>query len=104
MHFANVNHFTQLDTRSCEAGLGWTAGAEPMPSETGAQVCDLCKRGSVIRREEEIAFHQWTDRGYIFCRAAIPMSACQFCGAKSWDDAAEEIIEAAVRKEYDKLR
>ena len=46
---------------------------------------------------------QWTDKGYISCRATIPMGICDHCGSKTWDDDAEAIIEEAVRQEYQKL-
>jgi hypothetical protein len=65
--------------------------------------CDFCKRGTVITRDEKLAFHQWTSRGYVSCRVVIPVGTCERCGAKSWDEAAEAIIEQAVRQEYDKL-
>jgi hypothetical protein len=67
------------------------------------QHCDSCKTGLVNRTLQQIAFHQWTDKGYVFCRAVVPMSVCNNCGAKSWDEEAEQIIERAVQDEYDKL-
>jgi hypothetical protein len=68
-----------------------------------ADLCDLCEQGKVIKRDEELAFHQWTSRGYVFCRVKIPMGTCERCGAKSWDEAAEAMIEQAVSREFDKL-
>ena len=65
--------------------------------------CDFCRVGPVIKREQQIAFHQWTDKGYVFCRATIPIGVCKHCGAKGCDDKAEAIIEEAVRQEYEKL-
>ena len=65
--------------------------------------CDFCARGLKIRRNEDLAFQQWTDRGYVSCRVNIPMSTCDCCNAKSWDDAAESVIEAAVRSAYERL-
>jgi hypothetical protein len=67
------------------------------------QPCYFCKSGRIIKREQKIAFHQWTNRGYVFCHATIPIGTCNRCGSKSWDDDAEAIIEAAIRSEYDKL-
>jgi hypothetical protein len=66
-------------------------------------ICELCRRGNVVRRSEEMSFHQWTDRGYVFCRVTIPIGVCDQCGTKNWDEAAEAVIEQAVRQEYDKL-
>jgi hypothetical protein len=31
------------------------------------------------------------------------MGICDRCGTKSWDEAAEELIERAVREAYDQL-
>jgi hypothetical protein len=67
------------------------------------QHCDSCKIGIVDKRMQQIAFHQWTDKGYVFCRALVPMGVCNHCGAKTWDEEAEQIIERTVRDEYDKL-
>jgi hypothetical protein len=67
------------------------------------EICQLCRQGDVIKRSEEMSFHQWTDRGYVFCRVTIPLGVCRHCGMKSWDEAAEAIIEQAVRQEYEKL-
>ena len=66
--------------------------------------CDFCGHGTVTRRDEEMAFHQWTDRGYVFCRVVVPMNVCGDCGAKTWDENAETIIEDAVRREFEKLK
>jgi hypothetical protein len=66
-------------------------------------ICPLCQRGHLIMRNEEIAFHQSTDKGDISCRAVIPMEICDHCGSKSWGAEAEEIIAAAVKGSYDKL-
>ena len=68
------------------------------------QCCDFCKRGRVIRRNQQISFRQWTDKGYIFCRAEIPIGVCERSGARHWNEDAEAIINEVVRREYDKLR
>jgi hypothetical protein len=65
--------------------------------------CDFCKIGHVVRRNQPISFHQWTDKGYVFCNATIPVGICDRCRAEHWDEVAEAMIEDAVRKEYDKL-
>jgi hypothetical protein len=52
---------------------------------------------------QEIAFRQWTSKGYITCRVTIPATVCPDCGAMNWDEAAEALIEEAVRQEVDKL-
>jgi S-adenosylmethionine/arginine decarboxylase-like enzyme len=75
-----------------------------MPDIDEPQSCDQCGTGRVVISEQEITFHQWTDRGYVYCRATIPMGVCDHCGSRQWDDAAEAIIEEVVRQEYEKLR
>ena len=74
-----------------------------MPESEYDELCAFCGQGKVIKRTEEMAFHQETDRGSVFCRVTIPMGICDRCGAKSWDAAAETIIDEAVRREFDKL-
>ena len=66
--------------------------------------CDFCKVGNLVRGNRPLAFRQWTDRGYVVCEVVIPMGVCDRCGSKSWDEAADTIIDAAVRQEYEKLR
>ena len=74
-----------------------------MSDEQGAEICELCAVGRKIKRNEQLAFHQSTDRGYVSCRVTIPISTCDHCNEKSWDEAAEAVIEAAVREAYERL-
>ena len=74
-----------------------------MSSQLKGEICVFCKRGCVIERDEEIAFVQWTDKGYVNCRVTIPMTICAQCGSKVCDARAEAAIDQAVRQEYDKL-
>jgi hypothetical protein len=74
-----------------------------MPNEESPDLCEFCACKKVIKSYEELAFHQWTSRGYVFCKVKIPMGTCEKCGARSWDDAAEAMIEQAVRREYERL-
>ena len=66
-------------------------------------VCEICRRGRVFIRTEAISFQQWTDKGYVYCQATIPMAICDHCGSRSWEDAAEKIIDEAVQREYNKM-
>jgi hypothetical protein len=68
-----------------------------------AQQCDFCKKGPVITRKQQLAFRQWTDRGYVHCRAEVPIGLCDHCGSKHWSQEAEAIVEGVVRREYEKL-
>jgi hypothetical protein len=74
-----------------------------MSDANDVERCDFCKRGRVAIRNQPISFRQWTDKGYVFCRAEIPIGVCDRCGAKHWNQVAEAIIEEVVRREYDKL-
>jgi len=74
-----------------------------MSGSEGEDRCEFCKQGKMVKRDEQLSFHQATSRVYVSCRVAIPMRTCDRCGARSWDEAAEAIIERAVRQEYDKL-
>jgi hypothetical protein len=74
-----------------------------MADKENGDICELCHRGRKNKRNEELLFHQRTDRGDVSCHVTIPISTCDQCGAKSWDEAAEARIEAAVRKAYDQL-
>ena len=44
--------------------------------------CDFCKRGHVTKRYEQVSFHQWTDKGYIFCSVDVPVGVCDCCGSR----------------------
>jgi hypothetical protein len=66
--------------------------------------CALCNTGRPVDHAKDISFHQYTDRGYVYCRVVIPIRICDQCGAQSWDDRADGIMDDAVRREYDKLK
>jgi hypothetical protein len=74
-----------------------------MSSTNDAGVCDVCNRGIVVQKMQEIAFHQWTTKGNVFCRVTVALTICSECGASSSNEAAEAIIEEAVKREIDKL-
>ena len=74
-----------------------------MSSTNDADVCDVRNRGIVVRKMQEIAFHQWTSKGNVFCRVTVPTVICAECGASQSNEAAEMIIEEAVKREIAKL-
>jgi hypothetical protein len=78
-------------------------GAGSMANGGNGEICYFCKKGELVRRTEEIAFHQWTDKGYVFCRVKASLGVCDRCGSRDWNDDTEALIDAAVRREYDKL-
>jgi hypothetical protein len=67
------------------------------------QRCDFCKTGRVTTRNELIAFRQWTNKGYVFCRAKVPVGICSRCGLAHWNKDSEAIVEDAFQQEYKKL-
>ena len=74
-----------------------------MSNKCPIELCDFCKAGQLIERNQLIAFHQWTDKGYIFCRATVLIGVCDECGSRTWDDVAEATIDQAVRRAYEEL-
>ena len=72
-------------------------------SKDRVEICDFCKVGRLIERTQLIAFHQWTDKGYVFCRATVLIGVCDKCGSRNWGDVAEATIDEAVRKACEKL-
>jgi YgiT-type zinc finger domain-containing protein len=88
---------------SCEASKQPSRSVGTMSDPNDAQVCDFCKGGHVAKRNQQVTFRQWTDKGYVFCRATIPIGVCDHCGSRHWSEDAETIIEDAVRQEYQKL-
>ena len=48
-------------------------------------VCVLCGKGHITRQKRDVAFRQWSDKGYIHCRVTIPIDICDHCHANySW--------------------
>jgi hypothetical protein len=74
-----------------------------MSDTNDADVCDVCNRGTIVRKAREVAFHQWTSKGNVFCRVVVPTAICAECGASQSNEAAEMIIEEAVKREMAKL-
>jgi hypothetical protein len=65
-------------------------------------ICEICKRGRVTKRMEEMAFRR-SDKGYIQCRVTILVGTCGNCRVKSLDPGSDKILDEAFRREYDKL-
>lgn len=67
------------------------------------EVCPFCKQGHIVKVTRKMTFQQMTDKGRITCRIEVPVGACSRCGSETLDAEAEETIDQAVRREYDKL-
>ena len=74
-----------------------------MMDDGSPERCAFCRYGTVTVRDEALAFYQSTDRGFVSCRIVVPMSVCDRCGNRSWDERAEALIEDAVLRAYEKL-
>jgi hypothetical protein len=74
-----------------------------MVSSHDERRCTFCKAGKTLRSDQTIAFRHFTDKGYIYCRATVPVDICNHCRSKSWDGVAEAIIADVVRREYEKI-
>jgi hypothetical protein len=55
-------------------------------------------------KKTEIAFKQWTDKGYVYCNVKLRVGVCDRCDAKNWNAQTEAIIRDTVRRERDKLK
>ena len=85
-------------------GLGATAKGSEMAVEDEPVICEICKQGRVTKRIEEMAFRQWSDKGYTHCRVTILVGTCDNCRVKSLDPGSDKILDEAFQREYDKLR
>ena len=57
--------------------------------------CAFCHNGKVQRTAEEMAFRQWSDKGYIHCHVIVMVDVCRGCGFQTLDEDAEKIMDAA---------
>jgi hypothetical protein len=74
-----------------------------MAAEDEPTICAICKQGRVTKRTQEIAFREWSDKGYIHCQVTILVGSCDNCGVKSLDPGSDRIMDEAFQREYDKL-
>jgi hypothetical protein len=75
-----------------------------MAAEDQPTICDICQKGHVIKRMEEMAFRQWSDKGYIHCRVTLLIGTCDHCRAKVFDPGSDKILDETFQREYGKLR
>jgi hypothetical protein len=73
-----------------------------MPDDT-LTVCDFCHHKRVIWRTEEMAFRQWSEKGYLHCRVELDVGTCQSCGSKSLQPGSDQLLDAAFQEMYRKL-
>jgi hypothetical protein len=74
-----------------------------MANKSEPTVCDFCKTGHISQRMREIAFRQWSDKGYVHCRASLMVGVCDHCQASAPAPGADKILDEAFRREYERL-
>ena len=62
---------------------------------------EICKRGRVTKRMEEMAFRQWSDKGYLHCQVTMMVGVCNNCNAVSLAPGADRIFDEAFQREYE---
>jgi hypothetical protein len=67
-------------------------------------VCDFCKKGHISQRTREVAFRQWSDKGYVHCRVTLMMGVCDHCQASMPASGADKIFDEAFQREYNRLK
>ena len=68
--------------------------------EQNRAVCNLCHKGRVSMKMEEIAFWQFSHKGYVPCRVTMMTGTCEACGTKSVLPGSDRIFEKAFRQGY----
>jgi hypothetical protein len=100
-----VNYFTLTAQRRGQKSIKReNARVEYMSNANNGGTCYFCKTGRFIERTEEIAFKQWTDKGYVFCTVKLRVGVCDHCDSRDWNAETEAVIREVVRKERDKLK
>ena len=74
-----------------------------MATEDNLAVCSLCKRGRLSSSFKELSLRQMSDKGYVHFRVTVAVNICDSCGDESLGAGAEQILDEAFRREYDKL-
>ena len=74
-----------------------------MAAEDESRACFFCKVGHTFKRTEELAFRQWSDKGYVHCRVTLMVGICDNCRARALDREAEKLFDDAFDREYEKL-
>jgi hypothetical protein len=74
-----------------------------MATEDDLTVCNLRKRGRLSNSLKELNLRQLSDKGYVHFRVTVAVNICDSCGDESLGAGAEQILDEAFRREYDKL-
>jgi hypothetical protein len=74
-----------------------------MTAKSEPTVCGFCKKGHISQRAREVAFRQWSDRGYVHCRVTLMMGVCDHCQASTPAPGADKIFDEAFQREYNRL-
>ena len=83
--------------------LGKAYPGQGMSNSRSLGVCPFCRRWWLVRNEERLAVQQSTDRGDIHCEVSVPIDSCSRCGARSWNEIADALVEQALQRRYEEL-
>jgi hypothetical protein len=75
-----------------------------MAAKDELPICDFCRVGPVIKRTDEMAFRQWSDKGYVHCRVTLMIGVCSNCQARALDSGADKLFDDAFQREYESYR
>ena len=68
----------------------------------GTEICELCRKGKIVKSAELMKFRQWSDKGYLHCSAMVVVGVCSHCNARTLDPGADKIMDEAFQREYNK--
>jgi hypothetical protein len=75
-----------------------------MTAKSEASLCEFCKNGHISQRTREVAFRQWSDKGYVHCRVSLMVGICDHCQASTPAAGADRIFDEAFQREYNRLK
>jgi hypothetical protein len=65
--------------------------------------CDFCRTVAVAWGLEDMSLRQSSDRGYVHYQATLVVGNCARCNTKSLTAEANRVLDAAFRREYERL-
>jgi Cys-tRNA synthase (O-phospho-L-seryl-tRNA:Cys-tRNA synthase) len=74
-----------------------------LATDKGFIVCDFCNKGRLISSLKEVKFRQWSKKGYVHFSVMLTVRVCASCGARSFEPGADQIMDEAFQREYEKL-
>ena len=75
-----------------------------MPGKKEDKACPCCKRGNLIKKDREIAYSQWTDKGFVLCRVTVRLASASDVAPRASAIRSNPFAEDAVHREYKSWR